>query len=70
MRFDYTTTFFPVEYETSGKKRSWILGTAALPHDPDETSLIESEDYQEHMREVGTSGWELVTVQPSSERSL
>ena len=63
MRFEYSTTYFPVEYESS-EKGVWVFKSHALPHQPDETSLIESETYQEHMREMGNRGWDLVSVQP------
>lgn len=63
MRFEYKTTFFPVVYEER-EKGVWILKVNEIARDPDETSLLDSEDYQEQLKEMGSEGWELVSVQP------
>lgn len=63
MRFEYKTTFFPVEYRER-ENGVWILKANEIARDPDEASLLASEDYQEHLHEMGNQGFELVSVQP------
>ena len=63
MRFQYQPSFFAIEYEREGRG-VWILKESQPPHTPDENSLIESPEYQQHMSKMGEEGWEMVSVQP------
>lgn len=62
-RFKYQTSFIPVSYERE-QRGMWIFKQEALPIAPDPASLYANRQYQEHMDEMGASGWELVSVQP------
>jgi hypothetical protein len=63
MKFQYLTTFFPVEYPIVERGR-WIFKGSSLPHTPEESSLYANPEYQEQMRFMGEEGWELISVQP------
>ena len=52
MRFRSQTSFFAIEYEKE-ERGVWILKESQPPHTPDENSLIESPEYQQHMSKMG-----------------
>jgi hypothetical protein len=62
VKFEYRTTFFPVEYEAE-ERGVWVFKERKPPNNPDENSLIESPEYQRQMREMGDEGWDLAGVQ-------
>ncbi len=55
-KYEYQTSFFPVtsyEYNHHGTHQS-----------PDPESFYDNNEYKKHMAEMGTKGWELISVQP------
>lgn len=63
MKFQYLTTFFPVEYPID-ERGKWIFKESGFPDTPDESSLYAKPEYQEQMLFMGQEGWELISVQP------
>ncbi|RKZ74233.1 MAG: hypothetical protein DRR19_30285 [Candidatus Parabeggiatoa sp. nov. 1] len=61
-QYEYQTSFFPVTYygeeEDHGYNSNWI------PTSPNPESIYDNNEYQKHMAEMGTKGWELISVQP------
>jgi len=63
MKFEYDTTFIPITYEKE-EIGVWIFKKENLPVSPNPSSLYGNETYNQHMKEMGLMGWELVNVQP------
>ena len=63
MKYEYKTTFVSIAYQKE-KKGIWIFKKDDIPYVPDQNSLLNSEEYQSHLSEMGVSGWDLVCVQP------
>jgi hypothetical protein len=63
MRFEYQTTFVHVAYkkEESG---AWVFKESHPPRIPIVESLTRNPDYEQHLKQMGRDGWELVSVQP------
>jgi hypothetical protein len=65
MRFEYLTTFVPVFYqEEEGGGWLGIGKKISLPRIPIIESLTGNPGYEEQLNRLGSTGWELVNVQP------
>ena len=63
MRFEYLTTFVPMDYE-SADIGVWIFKEERPPREPIVESLTDNTAYAQHLNRLGNEGWELVSVQP------
>ncbi len=63
MRFEYHTTFAPVDYHKV-ESRGWIFKEELPPYQPIIESLTINPAYEQHLESMGYEGWELVSVQP------
>src|SRR5262245_11939397 len=63
MRFEYLTTFVPMDYE-SADRGVWIFKEELPPREPIVESLTDNLAYTQNLNRLGNEGWELVSVQP------
>lgn len=61
MKYEYTTTYAPVEY---GPEKGGLLSGNKPAAIPEPASLFGSDTYQRMLQHMGDQGWELVSVQP------
>jgi hypothetical protein len=63
MRFEYITTFVPMDYE-SVERGVWVFKEEQPPREPIVESLTDNPAYAQHLNRLGNEGWELVSAQP------
>jgi hypothetical protein len=63
MRFEYLTTFVPMDYE-SEESGNWVFKVKQPPRRPIVESLTDNPAYAQHLNRLGNEGWELVSAQP------
>lgn len=67
MKFEYCTTFSSMPYvqgpEPSKLKKIVFGKEGEIPTYPDISGFLGSEEHQKQLNEMGSKGWELVSVQ-------
>lgn len=65
IRFEHTTSYFPLPYQAEEQGGMWIFKTVAPPVSPNPGALLSNKKFTEHIQSMGQDGWELVSVQPA-----
>jgi hypothetical protein len=63
MKFEYQTTFVHVSYEEE-ESGALVFKEKHPPRIPIVESLTGNPNYEQHLRQMGQDGWELVSAQP------
>jgi hypothetical protein len=62
-KWEYGTSYFPVEYEAM-QIPGLIFKSKGGPAHPIPESILQNKAYNEHVDQMGESGWEMTAVQP------
>ena len=63
-RFQYSTSYFPLDYEAV-REGTFLSKGPPMPTNPLTADFVQSSQYQDYLQTMGGEGWELVSVQPA-----